>query len=313
MAYSPSAKAILNTLQGSSDVGDIISYDSILRILYHLPVTEALMPRVLREDSVWPSGSRNQFLQRMAGNPNYPRPSTGAGGWQFGPFVLQVEAIALEENAPWVDEWHIAYAIAKANDVWALGLRPEALLLELAKLSGRMEVAKEDAGKVWCFCDTNVFLHYRFFVEVEWPEVLTCESLVLVVPPAVIRELDDFRAERRREHLRRRARAVLPRLAAAAFAVPLGTPARVREKVEVLLLGREPVAFPEGLDPSLVDDRLVASALEFRWRRPGAIVTVLSGDLGVRLKALEWGLVQMEVPESLRLESEAEAGETGVA
>lgn len=260
--YSPSARAILSALQSSLGGDDVISCDQVLDTLLRLPVTEFLMPRALRDDSIWQSGPRYQFQQWLSGNTNYLPPSTGGGGWQFAPFVLQLEAKALEENAPWVDEWHIAHMIAESPDVRAVGINQPALMGKLAELSGRVK-SREEADRLWCFCDSNVFLQYRLFTDVDWPRGLSCGSVVLVVQAVVMRELDYFRAERQREHLRKRARSVLPRLAAAAFASRPGIPAQVRRNAELLLLGREPVAFPPGLDPSEGDDRLVASALGF--------------------------------------------------
>ena len=61
-------------------------------------------------------------------------------------------------------------------------------------------------------------------------------------------------------------------------------------KVPNSRLDAEPAAFPDDLDEGVADegvadDRVVASALDFRWRRRGVKVAVLAGDLDVLRKA----------------------------
>ena len=74
-----------------------------------------------------------------------------------------------------------------------------------------------------------------------------------------------------------------------------------------MLLGREPASFPQGLDPSLVDDRIVATAVDFKWRRRGAQVTVLSDDGSLLAKARDCNLDRKDMPERLRLRRETES------
>jgi hypothetical protein len=50
----------------------------------------------------------------------------------------------------------------------------------------------------------------------------------------------------------------------------------------------------------LAGDRLVASALEYRWRRPGLYVRVLTADRGPYEKARRLGLEAVYLPEELR-------------
>jgi hypothetical protein len=141
------------------------------------------------------------------------------------------------------------------------------LLTRISQLSGRKELSATERAKVWCFCDTSLFLQYRFFDEVDWRAELTLPAVVLVIPAVVTAELDNHKAnpDRNRERLRDRAKKMIRRVRDLAFSAPPCTPASVRNGVELLALGHEPTIFPEGLDPVVPDDRLIASALEFRW------------------------------------------------
>ena len=64
--------------------------------------------------------------------------------------------------------------------------------------------------------------------------------------------------------------------------------------------GWEPRKSPPGLTNTLPDDRLVSSALEYRWRRPGLDVQVLTVDRGPYEKARRLGLDAVYLPEELR-------------
>jgi hypothetical protein len=55
----------------------------------------------------------------------------------------------------------------------------------------------------------ELFLESRdLFAQVDWPSVWGLDRVVLVVPQAILRELDDFKADPRRERSRPRQRAV---------------------------------------------------------------------------------------------------------
>lgn len=305
--YDPSAKAVIEALTTQVDATETLWGDSILHGLLQVSPVTAFLPRLLREDDIWSSSHRYQFLRRMAGDLNYSGPSSSNGCF-LGQLMQVAESMAAEEGAPWVTEWHIAAVLgggsfAIRDNLSALGVNCDALLDRARTLAGRVELSTEDREKLWCFCDTNLFLHYTFFNEVDWHVHLGAKNVVLVVPMVVVRELDGHKTNPnpQRSQLRERARKVLRRLGALAFSAPPGKPTTVRSGVEIMLQGHEPAVFPQGLDPVIGDDRIVAAALEFRWTRPGSQVTVLSGDLAVRLKASARGLAQREIPESLQL------------
>ena len=77
--------------------------------------------------------------------------------------------------------------------------------------------------RVFVFPDTNIFLHLKFFDEVDWPAQLGADNVTLVLTQAVVGELDEKKwSGTRRE--KARAQKVLKRLDAldlSTMAVPL--------------------------------------------------------------------------------------------
>lgn len=43
---------------------------------------------------------------------------------------------------------------------------------------------------MFALTDTNVFIHYEFFKNVDWAEELGAREVTLVIPPVVLEELD---------------------------------------------------------------------------------------------------------------------------
>jgi predicted ribonuclease YlaK len=113
----------------------------------------------------------------------------------------------------------------------------------------------------------------------------------------MLRELDDFKADPRKERSRRRQRAVkvLQVLESTAEAAATGTPAPLRSGVEVLVLDHEPSPDIPTLDPRLPDDRLIAAALDFQEHLPDERVVLVSDDRGPRFKARRYGLERRDL------------------
>lgn len=145
--------------------------------------------------------------------------------------------------------------------------------------------------------DTNVVLHFKRLDDLDWSEILP-GPCIFVIPPAVISELDGHKTSRDHK-VSKRSRQALPWLEKA-------NKTEIRPSCHLLLHPLEPRAtldsHPE-LDPGEPDDRIVATALEFRDSDPDSKVLVLSGDTGPRLKARHQGLEAME-PESRLRKSE---------
>jgi|GEM_PF-6350665 len=290
-------EALLRAAQRWSDGSDQVTGEHALLALLNLPMTQTILPRVLRDPEVWAPVHRKQLREQAEGGQQI---YTGFSGQESSRFIARIEALATEESSPRISEWHVARALEVLN-ISAARVNHDLLCQRVSCLLGRVQPNDDDLEKVWCFCDTNLFLQYQLFTEVDWCSQLEFHRVVLVVPTVAIRELDRSKTSDR-ERLRKRARQVLPRFWEITKAAPSRRPASVRTGVELLLQAREPAAFSDGLDPAIADDRLIAAALEFRWTFPGTRVVVLSGDTTVLIKAREWQLDARTIPTSLELQ-----------
>jgi hypothetical protein len=306
---------VLDTLHAHTDLSGGLWYDWAAIALAQLSPTATASSAALHEEGVWPLARRAALLEKVPtlaqvnrrfGQVN-PAALPTKGGRNLALLISEARALVLHEGGTTLREWHILKAIADTDadhTIARLGVRAAALLESVAALEGRVALGADDLRKVWCVCDANVFLQYHLFDQVDWPAELGYPAVVLVVPTAVLRALDRYKSDPTRERQQKRARQVLPRFAHLALdgGSVAGQPARVRHGVELLLQDREP-PIPAGFDAGDPDDRIVADALDFRWRHPGARVVVLSGDHTVRLKARANGLEQRTVPERLELPS----------
>lgn len=145
------------------------------------------------------------------------------------------------------------------------------------------------------FPDTNVFLHFEFFDSIDWCTLAGSEKVALVLTATVIRELDRHKNNPRQDQkLRERARKVVRRLYELEKSSRL-----VRPGVTLERWGSHP---PEvrGLSLEDPDECHIAAALHFAQER-AIPATLVTGDLGMLLKAGDHGLAGFEVPETFKL------------
>ena len=148
------------------------------------------------------------------------------------------------------------------------------------------------APPVYCFPDTNIFIHFQTFNEVDWNKLLETPQVCLVITPVVFDELNKFKDDSRDERRRKRVRTILPLLEKYLDQVEQDNPAPVRPGVVIIDLTDEPMVDWQALrlDPTIGDDRLLASMLEFIDGHPGARVVFVADDLLARRKAKRRGI-----------------------
>ena len=165
--------------------------------------------------------------------------------------------------------------------------------------------------RAFVFPDTNIFLHFQFFDEVDWSAHLGVDTVTLVLTQAVLSELDEKKwSGTRRE--KARAQKLLKRLDALDLST---TPVGLRQGVSVMALDSEPeneLFAQHRLSAQIVDDRLVAAVLEFKNAVNDRVV-ILSDDTGLRIKAKGRRLDVLDPPESLRSEEEPDETERELA
>ncbi len=172
------------------------------------------------------------------------------------------------------------------------------------------------AGRsVYCFPDTNVFLHFTFFPEVDWPSQLQCDRVCLVISAPVLRELEKYKNDRASERRRNRSRRVLKEFEQLTANWKPRDVIELRAGTTLELDVSSPDMTPHTglLDAALEDDRILAHILKFKSDHPEADVLLLSDDRGMRLKARALDIRCLVPPEELRLGDEPTATERELA
>lgn len=161
----------------------------------------------------------------------------------------------------------------------------------------------------YLFVDTNVLLHYRRIEEIDWLKLSHSPEVVIVLCPAVIRELDHHKVSHPQNKFRQRAQALITslhtRLAGA------DNTDSIRDGVRLEFLAEDPsLDFGKHkLRTEIVDDWIIASALEWRQKHTSDEIRLVSADLGVSIKAKAQKLSVVTPLDTDRLAEELDADE----
>lgn len=156
---------------------------------------------------------------------------------------------------------------------------------------------------LYCFVDTNIFLQYQTFDEIDWPRILKSSAVCLVVPYKVVRELDKLKYDSTSD--RRRSRAIVALRKISEYRDDNG--GRVRAQTAIQVEVSSPSANwleSNSYDPSDADDCIVGAIQFFSIHNTNASVILFSGDYGIRLKAESRGMDCVTPPEELKLVAE---------
>lgn len=154
------------------------------------------------------------------------------------------------------------------------------------------------------FLDTNVYLHYQDIDQIDWLKIVQADTVTIVVPPIVIRELNKHKDSHTKTRVRKRAGAILKMLSTL-FAS--GFQAQLRSNVAIYLEDRELIDFGAyQLSREIQDDNLIASLIMYRHEWPEAEIIVVTSDAGLTLlaKANRYGIAAMRLPDSFKLPEE---------
>lgn len=154
---------------------------------------------------------------------------------------------------------------------------------------------------VYLFLDTNIFMHFKMFDEVDWRWLVEGAEVVLCVARPVMQELDKHKTNHKLSSRKRdRVRKVLAKIETVAETDDL----QVRDGVTLQLFAHPIAEFiPDDLDLSHADDAFVATAYAYA-RDSGNDVRVVAGDTGPRISARSIGLGVLKLPEEFELEAE---------
>ncbi|MFG3254417.1 PIN domain-containing protein [Streptomyces sp. NPDC048172] len=141
--------------------------------------------------------------------------------------------------------------------------------------------------------DSNIFLQFQLFTDIDWREALGAEKVRIIVPLKVLTELDDKKTSPKNS-LRKRAQRVIVELGNL-LENSASSPAVLSEDVTIEVLDRTGTATsPVNADDAILDEaRYVSQMLE----NP---ITVVSDDTGVRLRASQRGLRTLRLEDKYR-------------
>lgn len=156
------------------------------------------------------------------------------------------------------------------------------------------EEAAADATAARAVLDANVYLHFKPFTDIDWRSELRQAAVRLIVPIAVLAEMDNQK-NAGRDKVRPRAAKRLASMRKLLAGQGRG-PADVRQGVslEVLL---DP---PHHQRQPNTDEEVMSVAERLTERRGGPVLLV-TGDLSMQLRAEARGLKVVELPDGLRL------------
>jgi rRNA-processing protein FCF1 len=199
--------------------------------------------------------------------------------------------------------WRISEIRDSLARPWDL-LRAEADV-QAARLNALADEIDETAnrfgsrGALFAIPDTNVFMHFHLFDVLPWRDILGAERVQIVVPIAVIEELDHLKIARE-NRVRRRAQKTLMRLDPY-----LDGRAKLEEGVTLeVLLDSNPDRRVAADTRILNTCRMIAAAGADR-------VVVVTGDTAMRVRAHAMGLTAVVMPEDLRLPLDGDATDGG--
>ena len=152
---------------------------------------------------------------------------------------------------------------------------------------------------LYCFLDTNIFIHYQNIKDIDWNAELGESKVCLVIAPVVFEELDQFKDDHRNSRKRDRARKAIKLMESTLNSTDL----TVREGVS--LAYADELSHSDfgvnNLSPNNKDDRLVACAIRWSHKHSDDELTLVSHDSGPRRKAKRLGLAAKELSQKYRL------------
>lgn len=153
----------------------------------------------------------------------------------------------------------------------------------------------------YAYLDTNTFLHYERFEEIDWCKILNSKKVIITICSAVTKELDEKKFLAPDLKIRDRAKKIISKLNEIEETVGSNS---IRDNVELHFITKEPTIdwVSEGLDPQIYDDRIIATILCENSDLKDSIILV-TVDTGLKLKAKSKNITKFTLPNELLLPS----------
>ena len=155
----------------------------------------------------------------------------------------------------------------------------------------------------YVFIDTNIFIHFRDFEEIDWPSVTGKQgAITLLIAPIVIDELDKHKYNFNKK-IANRVKKLLPRIEAI-----LENKSSCRYVVHYIPSRPMDETFSDNkLNRKEQDDSLLATIIEFQnsvTTNNGDAVVYVTNDVGPRLKARTLGIETIKLADDYQLPTE---------
>lgn len=152
---------------------------------------------------------------------------------------------------------------------------------------------------LYCFLDTNIFIHCKDIQDIDWKAELGASAVCLVIAPVVFEELDEFKDNHKDDRKRNRARRAINFLESV-----LDSSDKVMREGVSLGYAEElqSIEFSiYNLNANNNDDRLVASAICWSHKHSDDEIVLVSHDSGPRMKAKRIGLAAKKLSDKCSL------------
>jgi PIN domain len=170
--------------------------------------------------------------------------------------------------------------------------------------------AADDSSTKIVFLDTQIYVHYQDFEQINFPNFVEAHDVTIVIPPVSIRELNKLKDLNPREKIKKRAGSCLKRLHAL---FESSSEARLQSGTIVQLEDRDPsINFEElGLQKEIQDDNLIASIISKQAEFPRSAIVLVTSDAGLTLlaKARRLGIATKKLPDALKLPADTNSEE----
>lgn len=148
------------------------------------------------------------------------------------------------------------------------------------------------------FLDSNILLHFKSFIDIDWIKVCEDSKCKIVIAPIVIEELDKIKIGN--DDKSKRARKILTRIEN----IIENKKTEIRKNVEFEVLQSRPgdeTLKLNRLDYRKQDDQLLASIIEYREQHQGDLIYLCSFDIGPRLRSPQYDINVIKLSEDFLL------------
>lgn len=160
----------------------------------------------------------------------------------------------------------------------------------------------------YIFLDTNIFIHFQYFENVEWSEIVGDSDFTIVLAPIVIDELDKHKYSSNKK-VAKKVKTILSKIEKI-----IENPTSCKLGFHYITQRPSDDLFSKyGLDKKEQDDSLLASIIEFSDTKQIDDIVYISHDIAPKLKAKSLGIFSTKLPEKYLLVEEQDELEKKIA